>query len=207
MPKLGARSAEPEADQRATHSRVSVTECHRAAAGTAIGFRDQRQSKRGALARLLPVIELKGDSMMLAKARQKRVRSAARWAPLFTATAFLVGCSTSTPSPGGGGSSGCVETELCQTNAHWDPIACECLPDAPDGGSAGEGGTSGATATGGASGGSFCSGDSDCQGPLPQICQVCSDGTTGCAHNECVAGKCEVSICPSSLLTPPLLPQ
>jgi hypothetical protein len=36
----------------------------------------------------------------------------------------------------------------------------------------------------------------DCKGALPQLCEVCADGTTSCAHFECVAGACQVAICP-----------
>jgi hypothetical protein len=35
-----------------------------------------------------------------------------------------------------------------------------------------------------------------CKGPLPDTCEVCADGATGCAHWEVVHGKCEVEFCP-----------
>jgi hypothetical protein len=139
---------------------------------------------------------------------QPRIRAA------LIGAAFLMGCSLGSPSPGAGGSGGCVETELCATSAHWDPSVCGCVPNALDAGSGGEGasggsaGAAGSTSAGstsaaGAAGtpsGQFCSGDVDCQGPLPQICQICPNGATACAHYECVAAQCEVTICPTSSL-------
>lgn len=41
-----------------------------------------------------------------------------------------------------------------------------------------------------------CTLPGDCTGVLPAICQVCDDGTTGCAHFACVNGACEVELCP-----------
>jgi len=35
----------------------------------------------------------------------------------------------------------------------------------------------------------------DCKGLLPQFCQVCADGSTGCAHFSCVANSCEIATC------------
>ncbi|HYQ01138.1 MAG TPA: hypothetical protein VER96_20850 [Polyangiaceae bacterium] len=35
----------------------------------------------------------------------------------------------------------------------------------------------------------------DCTGPLPQLCRVCADGSTACAHWSCVANACEVATC------------
>ena len=58
----------------------------------------------------------------------------------------------------------------------------------PDGGTA-DGGTSDAS-DGGA-------GTCDCSGlALPDVCMVCTDGQTACAHFVCEAGTCEVQICP-----------
>jgi hypothetical protein len=37
-----------------------------------------------------------------------------------------------------------------------------------------------------------------CTGPLPQLCQVCSDGTTACAHWVNDHGKCTVETCPTT---------
>jgi hypothetical protein len=36
-----------------------------------------------------------------------------------------------------------------------------------------------------------------CNGALPQICEVCSDGSKECAHWVVENGKCEVEICPA----------
>jgi len=41
-----------------------------------------------------------------------------------------------------------------------------------------------------------CASVSDCSGPVPQLCEVCSNGTTACAHWACVTGQCQVAICP-----------
>ena len=41
-----------------------------------------------------------------------------------------------------------------------------------------------------------CLAASDCTGPLPQLCEVCSDGGDGCAHFACVDGDCEIAFCP-----------
>jgi hypothetical protein len=135
--------------------------------------------------------------MALAKISQNHVRNEGRVArilggALLMGAGFLAGCSTEAPSSGTGGSPGCVQTELCETTAHWDPIACSCVPNAVDAGAAGSSGAAGGSA------GAFCSGDVDCQGPLPQLCQLCSDGKSACAHHECVVGHCEIVICPSA---------
>jgi hypothetical protein len=41
----------------------------------------------------------------------------------------------------------------------------------------------------------YCSRASQCRGPLPQICERCSNGHTACAHWTCVAHRCTVQIC------------
>jgi hypothetical protein len=39
-------------------------------------------------------------------------------------------------------------------------------------------------------------GSCDCSGmALPDICMVCTDGQSACAHFVCNAGMCEVAIC------------
>jgi hypothetical protein len=43
---------------------------------------------------------------------------------------------------------------------------------------------------------SGCVTAADCRGPLPQLCRVCSDGSTACARWTCVSGQCEVATCP-----------
>ena len=40
-----------------------------------------------------------------------------------------------------------------------------------------------------------CATAADCTGLLPQLCQVCADGSTGCAHWSCVANRCEIATC------------
>jgi hypothetical protein len=40
-----------------------------------------------------------------------------------------------------------------------------------------------------------CSTASDCTGLLPQFCQVCSDGSTSCAHWTCLSGHCSMAVC------------
>ena len=99
-------------------------------------------------------------------------------------SSLLAGCLTGSPSGGAGGSGGCVETVLCARSSYWDSTACACLPN-PDGGGAGAD-----------AGVAACRSSADCQGALPQLCQVCADGSEQCAHHECVAGKCEIATCP-----------
>jgi hypothetical protein len=40
-----------------------------------------------------------------------------------------------------------------------------------------------------------CATSADCTGGLPQLCEICGDGQSQCAHFECIAGTCEVVIC------------
>lgn len=40
-----------------------------------------------------------------------------------------------------------------------------------------------------------CTRASQCHGPLPQICERCSDGHFACAHWACVDHRCEIEIC------------
>jgi hypothetical protein len=40
-----------------------------------------------------------------------------------------------------------------------------------------------------------CASAADCKGPLPQLCEVCANGKSECAHWECVAGACVTAIC------------
>jgi len=65
----------------------------------------------------------------------------------------------------------CVETVLCVRGDHFDPALCRCVPDG-------------------------CSATSECTGALPALCQLCSDGSSGCAHFACVAGQCTIAYCP-----------
>jgi hypothetical protein len=30
---------------------------------------------------------------------------------------------------------------------------------------------------------------------LPALCEICTNGSTGCAHFTCVAGQCQVAYC------------
>ena len=67
----------------------------------------------------------------------------------------------------------CVDNVLCVRGSHWNATACKCQPDQ-----------------------AACLKDSDCAGPLPQLCQVCSNGQAACAHWSCVSGGCAVATCP-----------
>ncbi len=109
-------------------------------------------------------------------------------------------------SGGAGGTSGCVETALCTRTSHWDSTACACVPN-DSGGSGGAACVDNVLCIQGShwdsvqckcvpSAAGSCSSSSDCRGLLPQLCQVCADGSTACAHHECIAGKCEVVTCP-----------
>ncbi len=40
-----------------------------------------------------------------------------------------------------------------------------------------------------------CTTAADCSGPLPQLCEVCDGGGSGCAHWACVAGQCDLAFC------------
>ena len=41
-----------------------------------------------------------------------------------------------------------------------------------------------------------------CKGPLPDLCKICDDGSTGCAHWVKSGGKCEIEYCaPSTEVT------
>lgn len=40
-----------------------------------------------------------------------------------------------------------------------------------------------------------CTAASDCSGALPAFCNVCSDGTTACAHWSCVDNACQIASC------------
>jgi hypothetical protein len=31
---------------------------------------------------------------------------------------------------------------------------------------------------------------------LPTLCEICANGSAGCAHFTCVAGQCQVAYCP-----------
>jgi hypothetical protein len=37
-----------------------------------------------------------------------------------------------------------------------------------------------------------------CKGALPMLCELCSDGSSACAHWTVVHGKCEVETCPTA---------
>ena len=71
----------------------------------------------------------------------------------------------------------CVDNVLCIQGDHFDMTLCKCVPD-----------TSQTTPS--------CSKATDCTGALPALCQLCADGSTGCAHFTCVAGQCNVAYCP-----------
>jgi hypothetical protein len=43
-----------------------------------------------------------------------------------------------------------------------------------------------------------CHKASDCHGALPDICELCGDGTSECAHWACESGKCVDVICPAT---------
>jgi hypothetical protein len=69
----------------------------------------------------------------------------------------------------------CVDNILCIAGDHFDSTLCKCVPD---------------TST------TSCSKASDCTGALPALCEICANGSTGCAHFTCVAGQCQVAYCP-----------
>jgi hypothetical protein len=69
----------------------------------------------------------------------------------------------------------CIDNVLCIQGDHWDPVLCRCVPNT--------------AAAGG------CQSAQDCQGALPQICMVCADGGSACAHFACTGGQCQTVIC------------
>jgi hypothetical protein len=71
----------------------------------------------------------------------------------------------------------CVDNVLCIQGDHFDMTLCKCVPD-----------TSPTTPS--------CSNATDCTGALPALCQLCANGSPGCAHFTCVAGQCQVAYCP-----------
>ena len=71
----------------------------------------------------------------------------------------------------------CVDNVLCIKGDHFDTTLCKCVPDA-----------SPTTPS--------CSNATDCTGGLPALCQLCANGSYGCAHFMCVAGQCKVAYCP-----------
>jgi hypothetical protein len=68
----------------------------------------------------------------------------------------------------------CVDNILCIKGDHFDSTLCKCVPN---------------TST------TNCSKASDCTGGLPALCEICANGSAGCAHFTCVAGQCQVAYC------------
>jgi hypothetical protein len=58
----------------------------------------------------------------------------------------------------------------CPQGERWDAIQCKCIPG--------------------------CQTAADCSGALPMMCQICSDGSYGCARWTCSAGVCLIAFCP-----------
>src|SRR5262249_24986330 len=58
---------------------------------------------------------------------------------------------------------------VCPQGQHWDSTLCKCVG---------------------------CVMAADCTGPLPDLCMVCTGGSTGCAHWACVASQCQIAYCP-----------
>jgi len=56
-------------------------------------------------------------------------------------------------------------------------------------------GTGGSSGVGGATGTSGCVTAADCKGALPALCELCTDGSDGCAHFTCKSGSCEIAYC------------
>jgi hypothetical protein len=80
------------------------------------------------------------------------------------------------PNTDGAVDAACVQTQLCIRGDHFDRTLCKCVPDVSDGGDG-------------------CATAADCQGVLPALCQLCSDGSAGCAHFTCVGGQCTIAYC------------
>jgi hypothetical protein len=72
----------------------------------------------------------------------------------------------------------CIDNVLCIRGDHFDTTLCKCVPDKVAG--------------------TQCSTAADCKGALPALCEQCANGSTACAHFECVAGACQTVICPAT---------
>jgi hypothetical protein len=82
------------------------------------------------------------------------------------------GCGTASSGPGTPG--GCSISCNCNVNGYFD-----CTSDCVDAGPPPV--------------------TDPCPGfAVPDICEVCSNGTTECAHAILVQGQCEIEICPGS---------
>jgi len=57
---------------------------------------------------------------------------------------------------------------VCPQGQTWDSALCKCVG---------------------------CVTAADCTGPLPALCEVCTNGQEACAHWACIAGVCEIAIC------------
>jgi len=114
----------------------------------------------------------------------------------------------------------CVENVLCIRGDHFDHTLCKCVPDVPTSTfcsqdsdcPAGEvcAGRSPIVCPPNAfcvparicvpapvdAGAPACTTAADCHGALPALCELCPDGNPACAHFVCVAGACDVAICP-----------
>jgi hypothetical protein len=91
----------------------------------------------------------------------------------------------------------CVDNVLCNINDHWDPKLCQCVPNVcVDNVLCVKGTHWSTTECKCVADQAACSKDSDCSGNLPQLCEVCSNGQTACAHWSCVAGGCAIATCP-----------
>jgi hypothetical protein len=84
--------------------------------------------------------------------------------------------------------------------AHWDcnSGACQTTTCEDNGGPASVGDDSGTGDDGGSGddgGGNQCQAASDCTGLLPSLCEQCADGSSQCAHWDCNANACQVTVC------------
>jgi hypothetical protein len=85
--------------------------------------------------------------------------------------------------------------------AHWDcnSGACQTTTCEDNGGPASVGDDGGTAGDDGGSGddggGNQCQAASDCTGFLPSTCEQCADGTSQCAHWDCNANACQITIC------------
>ena len=123
------------------------------------------------------------------------------------------------PSSGGGSGAGdaaaCTGAlpqicEVCSNGttecAHWVDVNGQCAVEicapgetptptpTPGGGGSGDGGAGGSAGDAG-SPPPVDAGTCNC-GAVPQICEICSDGTEACAHCAEINGQCTVQICP-----------
>ncbi len=87
----------------------------------------------------------------------------------------------------------CVQT-ACPQGTHWDLKGCKCVEDAPPP-KCDEGEHWDATRGICIANPPQCQTADTCSGALPDLCRICPNGSSDCAHWACKLGSCAVSLC------------